>query len=643
MITAGAKEWWQEITDDLPFNMHVVHRPEDATFVVGEQAKRYVESFLELYGRATGNCILTTIAGFPGTGKSYILAHLTYRMIERKEPPGIPVIVRLVGQEYHPTDFVNAIRSSGEYQRAARAAELPVEGVEEAAALGSLRHELNEIRARKPHTVLCLFVDNVDEYIRLMGGLREREQGLPRDRAWAGAMLSLLRPLNAINDALGAGVCTVVALTPDIVETLHLADSRDQENLFTGLVGQDSTLRRRFFPIHESDASSKLHVFGPMERPDASQMVGHNLELWFGRHPEFARETRPECQLDGCNVYPFQAAAIERIYAASEFPGEVILGCLSSINRYHELRSILAGSNVVNQSTLVPTITESVAASGILQMSQYFRKVNSGEVAPNELRDIVVGDSVLQYAYILPQEVASLQLAQGDVLRDLGSAFVALLRRLTNFGVQPVSDDPVYIKTKGRIRFPKFPTFDCLFRHEQRLFGVQFLTEDSIDTLPTKVETGCRAVLSEPPGAKELANHVHSALFVCMEESEGEGSLASEVARRIWRGGSDWSLLNSQGRDFRPRAAIAVVPEQVAWSWKVLSGNSMLRDEDKQFLAFLMENVEVHYWRDKDGKPVKMHGNKKWPDFLDLLGGLEDIPPRVERPPPPPDVPGFDR
>ncbi len=642
MIAEKTKEWWQEITDDLPFNMHVVHRPEDASFVVGEEAERYVERFRELYARATGNCIVTTIAGFPGSGKSYMLAHLTYMMMELKDPPGIPILLRLIGQEYHPTDFVRAIRSSAEYQTFADAAGVQLDVVSDEASLGSLKRELDEIRNRKPQTVLCLFVDNVDEYLRLVGGQCEGEQGITREKAWADAMLTLLRALNAINDAIGSGVCSVLSLTRDVVQTLHLEDTREKGNLITGLVGQDSTLRRRFFPVHESASSSRLHIFGAMELPDAAKMVAHNLEIWFRRHPAIVRETRPDCQFDGLNLYPFQAATVERIHMASEFPGEVILGCLSTLNRYRDLRTILASSNAVNQSALAPTISESIAASGILQMSQYFRKIVSGEVSENDLRDLVLEDPIVQYAYVLPQEVTSVQLAQGDVLLGLGPAFVGFLRRLTSFKVRPVSTDPVFIKTKGRMRFPEFPTFDCMFQHNDKLFGVQFLSEASADLVEGKVETCCRAVRAETPGTNELFDHVHSALLVCVCDSGGSGDLSSGVAQLVSCGCPSWSFVNQQGRDYRPKAAIAVVPEEVAWSWKVLGLETMLRDRDKDFLAILMENVEVHYWEDDGQKIVERQKLMRWPDFLTLLAGLTDTPSGTDRSPPP-DRGGWER
>ena len=109
------EDWWKALVVDPPFNLHVVRREEDASFVVGQSAKHYLREFHKVYSKSIENGLIAAVAGDPGTGKSFMIAHLRYSMKHRGQPPGIPVIVRMFGRSYSVEDLAERILGDNEF------------------------------------------------------------------------------------------------------------------------------------------------------------------------------------------------------------------------------------------------------------------------------------------------------------------------------------------------------------------------------------------------------------------------------------------------------------------------------------------------------------------------------------------------
>lgn len=631
MIPDSVKGNWDDIPDDPPFNMHVVHDIEDARFVVGKSAEYYVQEFLRLYKRAMGNCVVTAIAGRPGSGKSFMLAHLTYMMVKEKKPPGLPIIIRLIGKRYSPTDFIKAVRSSPTWKGAIDAGEEP-HGDSDLESV--FKKELTIIREQNPETVLCLLVDNVDEYIRLNGDMilaqeDAIEEKHARKEAWKKAMLDLIHPLNSINNLVGVGICTVLSLTTDVLNDFGLEDLSGEKQRSPSIFGEDGSLRRRFFPITESPTSSKLHTFGGMTLSEAEEMVTRNLERWYDLHPGFLREELAECKSDGLNLYPFTREAVHLIWRVSSTPGEIMVGCLYAFNRYHELRRELSRFGPETQDSLKRLITPSIASSSILQLSSYFRGPSSKDLPKLELSKLVLEDHFFQSTYVLSQEIASLKLSQTKVTTGLGSAFIGFLKILTRNSIVPISERETLVMTRGQMKFPKLPVFDCMFQYDLKLVGVLFADSTLENSLNIKIETAyrsLRAVTFTDADSRERIDHVHFVLIVCIESREENGRLADITHRLVYKPEKPWSFINAQDRDYRPRVAVVSIPDDFAWAWKVMwQPRTIFKGEDRDFLAFLMERVRVQFGNEDNHSVPDPLTSVKWQNLLDQIVNRYDV------------------
>jgi len=454
---------WDDLYKDPPFNVHIVHRLEDASHIVGDAAKIYLEQFEEMYKASLANCLITTIAGDPGTGKSYFLAHLKYRML-KGDMPGIPIMMRLKGMEYDTKYVYHTIREDEGYKQACSDVGLTIKEVAEEVIGQTIREEIGDIRCVTPDVSICLLVDNVDEYVRSNAFRYEEVNKERSDEAKQRAMLSLLTLFNGVIDTIGTGVLIVLSLTVDMV------------NILISIVGKDSTLLRRFSPIYKSRDSNKIHLFGDITLEDAFEMVAYNMEGWFERKKKFDRKELPDCIYNGFNTYPFSAESIKLLYEASQYPGEIILGCLSSIQRYHELEKD-ANNDDQSQSTPSSFITETYTALGILQMSDYFRNVNLDEDIKNiftkRLVAIINRDSKVLYRHTLPQIVERTKLEEVTVFKNLGIAFLDFLGKLMKGeDFRKAQSYEVFLRTRGKITYPKLPTVDCLFDYERKRIGV---------------------------------------------------------------------------------------------------------------------------------------------------------------------------
>ncbi len=626
-------DWWSRIVADPPFNVHVIHRLEDARFLVGDSAKEYLAQFMTMYARALGSSLVTTVAGDPGSGKSYLFAHLRYRMLATRDPPGIPVVCRLMGRDYRAVEFLREIRASEGYRQALQQLGRQPKPADEERIFPVFVEEMADVQKQLPQTVLCLFVDNVDEYVRLMGTARRLRDGVDETRARQEAFLSLLRVLNSVNELAGSGICSVLSLTTDVVNICHLGDSREEGNLVAGLMERDSSVRRRFFPIYDTPDSTRLHTFGGMTLLEAQEMVAMNLDSWFARHPEVRRESPAESMVGRWNLFPFDTSAIELVAGASVVPGEIILACLAALHRYHNLRRELSEMSLGTGFEPPYLITPSLAASALLQMGQYFRVGAPGSLSSEELRARVLSDPLFQYVYVLPQEVSRLRLADATITRNLGLAFTSFLRRIIRSGLEAVATEPTFIKTRGSIRFPRFPTLDSVIRYDGKLFGVQFLADAEPVTVESKIGTARLAVRAEEPGAQEQMDHVHCVLFVCITTSSDGNPMKSRVLNSVQQPKS--GFVNLQGRDYRPRVALASVGEEVAWSWRALASGDFLGEPEKDLLAILFEDVDATMWENAEGRPRLLEQRMKWRELLQKASTLSDEPPmfvKEERP-----------
>ncbi|MDG6934430.1 MAG: hypothetical protein JRN68_06995 [Nitrososphaerota archaeon] len=627
---------WMSITDDPPFNMHVIHDIENASFVVGKAANYYVQEFTKLYGRTGEECIVTAITGRPGSGKSFMLAHLKYLMVKKRTLLGIPIIIRLIGKRYSDISIIKEIRSSAEW----RDITCPTGEVVNDARLPSFfRKELSEIRKRNQNTVLCLFVDNIDEYVRINGDiLLKEDKNKVMLQAWKEAMLDLIRSINSINNMVGSGICTVLSLTTDLTRAFGLEDMRGHSQEHPNILMQDGSLRRRFFPITQSPESSRLYTIDKMEQAEAEEMVSKNLKMWFDRHPGHVQKTPEQCDANGFNLYPFTREAIDLICQVSVTPGEIMAGCLYTFNRYHELRKEIS-QKPGYQDYMTPLITESIAASSILQLSEYFKRAlaeDSKNFPETRLTDIVSHDELFQSTYILSQAIDILKLSNPKIITNLGYSFVRFLNILTNNKIQhePISDRPTFVMTRGNVRFPKFPVFDCMFRFEKKLVGVMFLTASNQQEVETKLETACfslKAVHFEDAEMREGIDHVHFVLMVIIDQSEAISQLLHAVHSEIHDLGKT-RFVSSQNRDYRPRIAVVRVSNDTAWSWKVLQmPNTVFNDDAKRMLSFSMENTEVIFGDDTPDSSsahiLTSMKSMKWQHLLAKITKSYDIPP----------------
>ena len=614
----------EELDIDSPFNVHIVQRLEDASHIVGEDARAYLIQYKEMYKASLANSTVTTIAGAPGTGKSYILTHLKYRMLIKEDMPGIPILMRLKGRSYDTKYIYHLIRKNKEYEKACIDAGINIKDVADEVLGQTILNEIRIIRLRKPDVSICLLVDNVDEYVRSNGLRYEESNKEEENKTRNRAMKELLELFNGVNDTIRTGILIVLSLTEDMV------------NIVTEIVGKDSSLLRRFSPIYESRFSNKIHIFKGITLEDTFEMVAYNMKSWFERHKEFDRKDLKDCIFKESNTYPFSIVTIELLYKASEYPGEIILGCLSSIQRYSEVCKLQKGLDNNNQvQSTQDVITEMYAALGILQMSDYFRNVNKTEDIKKgfikRLIDIINKDSNILYNYTLPQIIERYKFEEVEISKNLGISFLDFLGKSINGqDFRKIKSDKMFLRTRGKIRYPNLPILDCIFDYEiagnigRKRFGVQFLLEDSLALNNSKIYTSCSAIRAKGADRLQEADTLDAVIFICLFKNNNKNLLLNKVKDCFNPYNKHQCFINVQGKDYRTIVGLVEVDEEDAWKWKALAHTTLINENQKIKLAFLIGRIDYFTWfvRDYQIKENKSEG-KTWRDLINTLYNAE--------------------
>jgi GTPase SAR1 family protein len=628
------EKWWNELYDDPPFNVHMVRRLKDAAHMVGEAHRIYLKQFQQRYESSLASCVVTTVAGEPGTGKSFFLSHLIYKMQIKKDMPGIPIIIKLSGRNYTAKEVYHKIRNNVEYNELCEHAGIKVEYVTDEILGPEIRKEINAIRQNWPNISICLLIDNVDEYVRSNAIRYEREKNLEKKNARKEAMISLLRLINAVNDTIGTGICVVLSLTVDMVTDFNLGSFGDAKNIFTGLVGSDASLRGRFSPIYESENSEKLHLFSGITLRDAYEMTHYYMEGWFNRHRDIQQKQPKECVIGRFNLYPFTVSAIKLLHEASTYPGEIVLGCLSALQRFCDFQNEIQSKypEFYRENSI---ITDTYAALGILQMSDYFRNVKDNDEFISRLKDIIGTDPEVLYLHVFPQCVERIQLAEIDIMNHAGQAFLDFLGRIgLGDEYEPIQLTEKFIRTRGKVKYPDFPTVDCVFRYEDENFGVQFISENFLQLNKSKLSTSCYTIKKEAVNDIREEDFLDKMIFVCIVRGDlKKNQLVSEILKSINHRplGDESSLFSIQERDYRPRVSVAIVDEETVWYWKTLSQTEGLTDDQKNLIALTMEDVYHIDWVINGTNVGQEHKKNKWGTLLDRLLQRTDIPSPKEK------------
>jgi hypothetical protein len=613
------ENWWDVLYNDPPFNVHTVTTLEYASHMAGKAAQLYLEQFKQKYESSLANSVVTTVAGDPGTGKSYFFSHLMYRMSMSGDMPGIPIIIRLLGKKYQTKDFFSKIRDAKAYKKACERAGIEVCDVPDEILGPTIGREITAIRETEPNTSICLLLDNVDEYVRSNGHKYETEEYRGREEAREQAMLALLRLVNAVTDAVGTGLCVVLSLTVDMVKILNLG-SFDSGNMFTPLLGTDASLRRRFQPIYASRDSHKLHFFGPLTLEETYEMIANYMSSFFNSHSEIARRTIPECIIQDYNIYPFTVETISLIHEASGYPGEIVLGCLSAVQRFREFQNEIQ-RNMPEYKELGSTITPPFAALGILQMSDYFRNVTPEFIS--RLKEQISSDPAILYLEVFPQLVERTKLGNVDWQDNFGEAFLDFLGRIGLEDYQPLQSKQRFVSTRGKITFPNFPLIDCTFTYKDQKFGVQSLSENFSGLDMSKFKTAATTI--KAAGADHFVedDFLDNVIFICLAKDTERSSIADRILDAI-----DSHLIDIQGKDYRPRVGLVFVDEDTVWNWKTLKQTDLLTNEQKNMFALLMEQAAYMTWVVKGVNVQKEYQEGTGRSLLDvLLKGTDILPP----------------
>ena len=614
-------DWWDELYQDCPFNVHIVRNVEDAAPMIGEPANIYLEQLRDRYEDSLTGCVVTTVAGDPGTGKSYFFAHMIWRMTQIKDPPGIPILVKLKGREYSAKDIYKLIRGAPAYIKGCKDADISITQVSDEMLGSMLRKEILALRRTAPKTSICLFIDNVDEYVRSNAIRYEREEFLPRPDSRTKAMKGLLRIVNAIGDTVGTGILIVLSLTADMVTDFHLGDVKHNQNIVTGIVGADASLRSRFSPIYESNISAKFHLFGGIPLDDAYVLVSKYMEAWFKKHLNQKRRVLIECTWKGMNTYPFSVEAIELLHSASGYPGDIVLGCLSALQRFREHQN---QSHEINPALYNADayITASFAAMAVLQMTDYYVNVHQlDSKLISRLRSTIDSDLTVFYTDIFPQLVEMTIFNDLDLTRNLGRAFVDYLGRLgLGQDFVPTDLDSKFVRTRDRIRYPSIPLIDCAFTYKNKQFGIQFLSDNSPESNYSKIYTICHAIKAggaDPMKGDDLIDRI---VLVCLLKDGDDEKLVSTVLSILNRGSeNEVSLCNIQNKKYHPRVGVVVLHESVGWQWKATHEPGRMTEDQRNVVALTLENVDAIFWQVKGISIGQERKNLKWQSLLDIL------------------------
>ena len=620
-MSATQENWWEALYNDPPFYVHTVLQTEYASYMAGIRAKEYLQQFKQKYESSFANCVVTTVAGDPGTGKSYFFSHLKYRMLIRKDMPGIPIIIRLLGKKYQTREIYSELRKAEAYKNACVRAGIEIRDVPDEVLGHTIMGEIKAIRQSEPHTSVCLLLDNVDEYVRSNAIKYAIEGRIDPEEAQKQAMLSLLRLVYAVTDTVGTGLCVVLSLTVDMV------------NLLNSFVWTDTSLRRRFQPIYESRDSTKLHYFGSLTLEETYDMIANYMNGFFYKHTEIERKTLKECIVLDYNLYPFTVETVQLIHAARDYPGDIVLGCLSAVQRFREFKTDIQ-RNMPEYKELGSTITPSFAALGILQMSDYFRSVSENPGFINRLKELITQDPYILYLEVFPQLVERTKLSNVDWKDNVGEAFLDFLGRIGLGGeYQPIQPKQRFMSTRGRITFPQFPLIDCTFQYKGQKFGVQFLSENFSGLDVAKFKTAATTIKAAGADQYEEEDFIDKAIFICLAGDNGRHSIVDKITNAIdnrSRGESD--LIDVQGKDYRPRVAVTLVDKDTVWNWKTINQTDILTNDQKNMIALIMEQTEYIIWAVNRSNVLRERNRDTWQSLLEKLHKGTDVLPPVRSP-----------
>ena len=606
-MEAAEVNWWDVLYNDSPFNVHTVTLLEYASYLAGKAAQIYLDQFELKYVSSLANSVVTTVAGYPGTGKSYFFSHLSYRMLRRRDMPGIPIIIRLLGKNYQTKEIYTKIREDKAYKEACERAGVEICDVPDEILGSTIGREITAIRQTEPNTSLCLLLDNVDEYVRSNGHRYETEENEGREEARKRAMLSLLRLVYAVTDTVQTGLCVVLSLTVDMA------------NLLDSFVWTDASLRRRLQPIYESRDSQSFHLFGALSLEETYEMISNYMNSFFDKHTEIARKTIQECIIQDNNIYPFTVETIKLIHKASYYPGEIVLGCLSAVQRFREFQNDIQ-HNMPEYKELGLIITPPFAALGILQMSEYFRNVTPDFI--NRLKELITEEPSILYLEVFPQIIERTKLANADLRDNFGEAFLDFLGRI-GLDYQPLQSKQRFVSTRGKITFPEFPLIDCTFKYKGQKFGVQFLSENFSGLDISKFKTAATAIKAGGADYYAEEDFLDKVIFISLTEETEKFKISEKISSAVYS-----NLIDIQGKDYRPRVGVAFVDEDTVWNWKTLYQTDRLINEHKNTIALLMENIEYMTWVVEGIEVRKIDKKGTWETLLrELLKGDDILPP----------------
>jgi len=580
-------EFCESLIADLPFAIHLVR--DTPGRMVGKDAEKYLKVFWERIFR-NPPCI-TVVGGTPGSGKSFCLANISKHLYNNPEL-GLAVTLRLTESRFGPEDLLRKIEGET--------------GVH-ADKLG--------ITLERDKKVLCLLIDNVDEYIRYWCAV-------DGNRSESEIFLNILRVICAMEQTLHQRFCAVLSITDSIIDTLHLTSQNDLENAIMSLPQGDRNIRDRYRPVLDpSTDEGRLLLFKEVTKDDAAKMIEDCMNMWKERHNEIWPQQIPtECiyiATDGKQqiIYPFTNGALDVIYdTAGHIPGEIVLGIISSMQQLNEVMKKIRSQ--VGATAKQQIINESISALGILQIKRMKERIKNIK----EFNRKTQTDSSVVFSYIIPQLARKLALLEIEPRRNLGKEFIEFLG-LLGISLSDFVPKIGFGRTRGVVNPPEFPLFDGKFNFKKRKYGAIFLTPSSNKSNLARVCTGEGMLRSGgATRCEDYEKEIESLLVICVGED-----VADRAVEQV-----DGSFIIAN-RDYRNCVVVIKVHEEWPWILKILSRRGSkesneitLSEEDVRTQALLFENVSAHFWQ----KPKKGAVPINWTQlrWIDVLNNVDSSP-----------------
>lgn len=582
-------EFCKSLVADIPFAIHLVR--DDPSRMVGKEAEEFLKIFWERIFR-NPPCI-TVVGGTPGSGKSFCLANLSKHIYD--DPSlGWTMTLRLTESHFGAEDLLRKIEK----------------------ATGMKADKLGNTLERDKK-VLCLLIDNVDEYIRYQCAVDE-------NISQSQIFLNILRVISAMEQALHQRFCAVLSITDNIIDTLHLKLQNDPENAIMSLPFGDRNIRDRYRPVLDpKKEEGELILFKEITKDNAAEMINDCMDAWKRRHIEIwpqPQQIPAECKYIAINgnqqiIYPFTNGALDVIYeTAAHIPGEVVLGAISSIQQLYEITKIRSQGGTTAKQQI---INESIAALGILQINRM--KERAANI--KDFKRNMQSDSSVIFSYIIPQLARKLALQEIEPRKNLGKEFIEFLGLL---GIR-LSDSVPKIgfgHTRGVVNPPEFPLFDGKFNINKRTYGVIFLTPPC--TAPSnlaRVSTGKGMLRSGGADRNNTEKEIESLIVICIGKDVADWAVAQV--------NNSFEIGNM---NYRNCVVVIKVHEEWPWILKILNRRGSeetseipLKDEDVRTQALLFENVSAHFWESTPKKGAIPTGwnQLRW---IDVLKKVENYP-----------------